>query len=99
MPPPFTVVAGPDLVTARSAAGLTFRVALAATAFDPTLVVSAPAGIVFTCDAPGVEDVTSITSVHEPLAGIVPPVSVTLFAVLACNPPHVGPRFGAAARV
>src|SRR5260221_12223701 len=89
MPPPFTTVAGAVFVTATSASGLTLRVALAATAFDPTLVLSAFTGMVFRCEAPAVEEVTSIESVHEPLAGIVPPVSVTLPAVLLGAPPQV----------
>ncbi len=99
MPPPFTTVAGAVFVTATSASGLTLRVALAATEFDPTLVLSAFTGMVFRCEAPAVEEVTSIESVHEPLAGIVPPVSVTLPAVLLGAPPQVVARLGTAAVV
>src|SRR5450631_240706 len=90
MAPPLTIDAGPVFVTARSASGLTLSVALAATTLAPTLVVRPPAGIVFTCAAPGVDDVTKIVTTHVPLAGTVPPVSVTLFAKKVATPPtHV----------
>src|SRR5437868_5056232 len=92
------MVAGPVLVIERSACGFTVRVAVAATELGPMLVVSAPAGIVFTSDAPADADVTSIVSVHVPFAGTVPPASVTLEAVLDGAPPaHVVARFGVAA--
>ncbi len=84
---PFTTVAGAVIVVIRSAAGFTLSVALAATGLEPALVVSAPTGIVFVSDAPGEEDVVSMVNVHEPLAGTVPPVSVTLEAVLLTAPP------------
>ena len=91
------MVAGPALVTTRSESGRTLRVAFAATTLDPTLVVSAPTGIVFTCEAPGVDAVTSTENEHEPLAGTVPPVSVTLPAALVTTPPaHVVLVFGVA---
>src|SRR5450631_634386 len=90
MAPPLTIDAGPVFVTARSASGLTFSVALAATTLGPMLVVRPPAGIVFTCAAPGVDDVTTTVTTHVPLAGTVPPVSVTLLAVKVATPPaHV----------
>jgi len=79
------------------ASGFTFRVALAATELVPALVVSAPAGMVFRKDAPGVDAVTSIENEHEPSAGTTPPVSVTLPAVLVTTPPpHVVLVFGVA---
>ncbi len=79
------------------ASGRTFSVALAATVLGPTLVVSAPAGMVFTCEAPGEDDVTSTEKEHEPFAGTVPPVSVTLPALLLTTPPpHVVLVFGVA---
>src|SRR5258706_8505136 len=97
MRPPFTMVAGPALVIARFASGRTLRVALAATLLEPALVVSAPAGIVFRNDAPGVAAVTSTENEHEPFAGTTPPVSVTLVAVLVTTPPpHVVLVFGVA---
>src|SRR5258708_20817819 len=84
---PLAMLDGPAFVRARSAAGLTLSVALAAITFGPMLVVSAPAGIVFTCAAPAVDEVTSITSRHVPFAGTVPPASEPLVALLAATPP------------
>src|SRR6202521_4736402 len=71
----------------RFASGRTFSVALAATVLEPTLVVSAPIGMVLTCEAPGEFEVTSTEKEHEPLAGTLPPVSVTLPALLVTTPP------------
>src|SRR6266852_1936044 len=97
---PLAMLDGPAFVTARSAAGLTMSVALAPITFGPMLVVSAPAGIVFTCAAPAVDEVTSITSRHVPFAGTVPPASETLVALLAGTPPaHVVLMFATAAVV
>jgi hypothetical protein len=75
-------------------------VAVAATALLPALVVSAPTGIVFTCAAPAVDDVTSIEKAHEPLPGTEPPVSVTLPAAFVTVPPvHEFTMFGVPATV
>lgn len=43
---PHSIVAGPDLVTATLATGVTVKLALAAAALLPALVVRAPAGMV-----------------------------------------------------
>jgi hypothetical protein len=56
--------------------------------------------MVFTSAAPALDDVTSTWKVHEPLAGTVPPVSVTLPAFCVTLPPaHVVDAFGVAAVV
>src|SRR3954463_11876336 len=100
MPAPESTVAGVLLVMARSASGLTSRVALAATALLPALVVSAPTGMVFTCAAPAVDDVTSIEKAQDPLPETLPPVSVRLPAVFVTLPPaQVFAMFGVAATV
>src|SRR6476469_6819017 len=84
----------------RFAEGRMVSVALAATALAPTLVVSAPAATVFTSEAPELAEVTSTWKVHEPFAGTVPPVRVTLPAFEVTVPPaHVVPAFGVAAVV
>src|SRR5690348_5228958 len=83
---------------ATSADGRTLSVALAATALEPTLVVSAPTAIVLLSAEPELDDVTSTWNVHDPLAGTVPPVSVTLPAAVPTAPPaQVVEAFGVAA--
>jgi hypothetical protein len=77
---------GPALLIETFATGLTVNMALVAAAFEPTLVVRAPEAIVLVY-VPAVGAVTSIWKVHEPPAGTVPPVSVTLAGVDVTVPP------------
>ena len=73
-------------------APLTVSDALALAVFAPALAVaSAPTAIV-SLYVPGVELVTLTVTVHEPLAGIVPPESAALappFAAVTAPPAHV----------
>ena len=74
-------------------------VALAGALLAPALVlVTAPAGIVFAC-APAVLPVTFTVTVHDPLAGTVPPASATELppAVAVTVPPQVVAPAGVAA--
>jgi hypothetical protein len=83
--------AGPKAFVTVSAEAMS-SVPLAAARLAPALaVVSAPAPNVFVYE-PGVAPVTFTVTVHEPLAGIVPPESATLappFAAVTTPPAHV----------
>src|SRR5438552_1657153 len=72
-----------EKVFAIDGAPLTVRLALAPAVLAPAfVVVRAPAAIVLLY-VPGVELVTFTVTVHEPLAGMVPPLNATLVPLFA----------------
>ena len=85
--PPEPMTAGRnDFATLGGWNGFTNRRSVAAAALLPAFVWRAFAGIVFAYGPPGVPDVTFTTTVQPP-GWIVPPVSVTLVAVVEATPP------------
>jgi len=81
---------------ARLGGAATVSVSFAAVLFEPPEVVNPPTGMVLTC-APTDEDVTATVTVQLPLAGMVPPLRLTLPAALEIIPLQEPP--GAAAVV
>jgi hypothetical protein len=77
--PPAVIVAGLNdlLSTGATFAGVTVNVEIAGPALLPLLVCNAPAATVFT-KLPAFAAVTNTVTLQEPLAGIAPPVNVTV---------------------
>jgi len=88
--PPALMVAGLNALASVGAdpGALTVKVATTGAALLPLLVTKAPAGIELR-KLPPLGAVTGTVMVHEPLAGIDPPVNVTAEALNVIAPPQV----------